>query len=207
MIEQLSLIEATQISDEWNADDWETPPEIAFPMAKLVLPTDKVILEPAAGTGGIVRFLPSGEDRLILANEINPLRYQIGDRQRYPAKWINSDFLEWGTDYRFDLMITNPPFSLGLEFVEHGLRFLNTANPTARLLCLLPIAFFSSQERCDYFESLDCRIYQRHRIRGRVAYLKNGVQMQGRQCDDCVYDIRPGKDGDAAPERVLNPGR
>jgi hypothetical protein len=60
---------------------------------------------------------------------------------------------------------------------------------------LLPCDVFQSKARGDYFKRLDCHIHHRYLIQGRVAYLKNGVAVSGRQISDCVYDIRPGKPG------------
>jgi hypothetical protein len=40
-------------------------------------------------------------------------------------------------EHGFDLIVTNPPFSLAIQFIEQGLRLLDKDNPNARLLYLL----------------------------------------------------------------------
>ena len=208
VMEQLNLIDfAEYVSDEWCSDDWETPDPVARYMASLVKPTDNRILEPAAGTGQIVKYLPESRWINLIANEINPSRFTQGLKNAPDAYWMCSDFPMWlnpDSQYLiedgFDLIITNPPFSKAIEFIEHSLQLLDCNNPEARLIYLLPCDFFQSQGRAKQFAELDCRIYQRHSIVGRVAYLKNGVPFDQRQIYDCVYEIRPGKVGDALPE-------
>jgi hypothetical protein len=180
----------------WCTDDWETPPEIARKMAGLVEVYERV-LEPAAGRGKIVSYLPGR----ITAIELNPQRVLDGQTYNREAHWINNNFLLLPPKTEFDVVITNPPFSLALEFIERSLLWLNPDNPNARLLYLLPGDIFASQARCDAFEALDCHIHHRYRIRGRVGYIREGVVFDQRQVYDCVYCIKPGKQG--ATETVL----
>ena len=37
---------------------------------------------------------------------------------------ICTDFLEWNTNKKYDLIITNPPFSLAQEFIEKSFELL-----------------------------------------------------------------------------------
>lgn len=216
MISAPTLFDVSQYqarSEDWCSDDWETPDDVARPMAGLLLPTDRRVLEPSAGTGQIVKWIETGfGDRILIANELNPRRFEAGkskSKGRALVYWNNGDFLRFTTELPpmgdcspvermanvfnpFDCIIGNPPFSLALDFIEVGLRLLNPANPEARILFLLPSAFFQSKGRGDRLQSLPCRIHQVHAIKGRVAYLQNGRAQSGRQCDDSVFDIRPG---------------
>jgi hypothetical protein len=195
---QFSLpLEIEQIDQGWSDQDWETPPEIARKMAGLVRFTE-TCLEPAAGRGAIAKHLPEGLTDCI---ELNPQRVLDGSAYHPKAHWINNNFLLLPPRPVYDVVITNPPFSLALEFIEHSLKWLGKGNPNARLLYLLPGDIFASQARCDAFEALDCHIHHRYRIRGRVGYIREGVVFDQRQVYDCVYDIRPGKQG--ATETVL----
>lgn len=190
---QLSLFAPVSPDIEWTADDWQTPDSVASSMAKLVLPTDRLILEPCAGTGQIVKFLPI--DRTI-ANELNPRRYQHG-LNNIPAKmWLNQNFLhdEFPCQGKYDLIITNPPFSLCVEFIERSLKLLNKDNPDARLLFLLPLDWNCPLGRSKDWNDLEAHIYHEYRIKGRVAYLDStGTPQSRRQCSDAVFDIRPGR--------------
>jgi hypothetical protein len=185
---------------------WESPPEIACKMAALLTNKDLAILCPAAGRGNIARYikagwLPTKQVRGVCAVELNPQRMADGKILAPYVWWKCADFLKLEPVAEYDVAIENPPFSLAMSFLERSLLWLNPANPDARLLYLLPGDFFASRERCDQFEALDCHIHHRYRIRGRVAYIKEGVQVEGRMIYDCVYDIRPGKIG--ASETVL----
>lgn len=190
---QLSLFLPGSLNEHWNADDWETPDNIASSIAELVLPTDKLILEPCAGYGQIVKFLPS--DRTI-ANEVNPHRHEYG-LGNVPAKyWLDKDFLKASLPHEgeYDLVVTNPPFSLCCEFIAKGLAVLNKENPEARLLFLLPLDWNCPLGRSRDWNNLDAHIHHEYRIRGRVAYLDQSRKPQSRrQCSDAVFDIRPGK--------------
>ena len=195
------------VADEsWSNNMWETPPEIARKMAALLTDKDLAILCPAAGRGNIaqqikVGLLPTKQVRSVYAVEVNPHRVADGKTLAPRVLWDCVDFLAIPSVPLYDAVLENPPFSLAIEFIERSLLWLNPANPEARLLYLLPGDFFASQERCDQFEALDCHIRHRYRIRDRVAYIKEGVQVKGRMIYDCVFDIRPGKVG--ASETVL----
>lgn len=176
-------------NDEWSADDWQTPNNVAKMMSKLILPSDLNILEPCAGIGQIAQFLPLHA----YCNEIKANRYDIGKTKGH--KWFNLDFLavsEW--DCRFDLIITNPPFSLCMEFIERSLSLLNIDNPNSRLIFLLPLDWNCPKGRSDKWKHINAHIFAEYRIVGRVAFLdKTGSPQARRQCSDAVFDIRPGK--------------
>lgn len=199
-MKQLSLIEQKQAL--WTcSDDWETPDRIARFMGSLVKPTDLQILEPAAGTGQIAQYLPAQTCCI----EINPLRYQVGKARLPRHGWTCMDFLGSDTASRlgtrfyktFDLVPTNPPFSLAIEFIEISLSLLNPANPETRLLFLLPTDFFQLVGHNNRFQRMNAHIHHKYELVSRVAYLKNGIPQNGRQIYDAVYDIRPGKLGGA----------
>ncbi len=211
-MEQLPLIDTSEYSshpDGWCADDWKTPTPVARYMASLTRPNDSV-LEPAAGNGQIVtELLRLG--RSVVAIELSESRYQrlAAIDAPYDQLFIhkNKNFLGYSTPRMFDSVVANPPFSLGMEFLKHALSLLYKDSPDARCIFLLPSTFFQTKERGNLFMDLNCRIYQRHSIVGRVSFLKNGVPASDRQCDDCIYDIRPGREGSSMPEVLINPWR
>lgn len=71
-------------------------------------PTDSVC-EPSAGQGGIARFLPTERTTCV---EISPLNCAIL-RQYGFKEVIEGDFLTWGATGAAEIVIMNPPFSLG----------------------------------------------------------------------------------------------
>lgn len=213
----LDFVESLLSPEEhWESgDDWETPDSIARAMANLLLPSDKRVLEPSAGTGQIVKFLPSGisqdsTDKVVWCLEPNPKRFQElrkisfspfhekNGSVRFPISTL--DFFEdlnVFPRHKFDLLITNPPFSKIKTFVQHGLTLLSPENPTARLLYLLPIDWMSLKSVSEWWKDTDAHIHHVYAVEGRIAYLKNGVPISGRRRNDAIFDIRPGRDGAA----------
>ena len=152
------------------------------------------ILEPCAGTGMIARAIVDiceigGWEYELTAIEIRKDRAAVLEDNRYFS--IDADFLDFDFgDERFDVVITNPPFDIGMEILE---RSLDLIKADGRCLFLLPIAYFQSQDRAKKFAKLNAHIHRVYPIVGRVAYLKNGVPETGRQCEDAVFDVRLGK--------------
>ena len=184
---QLSLF--GESLDEWTNDDWETPNDEAKAMAELTKRYEVDILEPAAGSGQIVQFIPPDECRNVTALELKPSRVKTG-RDRCPnATWFQGDYLKHEFDGKFDLIITNPPFLLRMEYIERSLLLLK---PKGRLLFLMPIDFYCGLKG-DIWKSLGCRIDDQWTIQNRVSYLnKNGTPQPGRRVYDAVFDIRVG---------------
>ncbi|MBD6620943.1 hypothetical protein FNW02_35760 [Komarekiella sp. 'clone 1'] len=195
----------------WDNDSWETPNNIAQVMSELVLPSDEYILEPCAGTGQIAKNIPHPESCSILCMDINKSRVENGRYNVPNCTWLCTDFLRSEIEpyTEFDLVITNPPFSKCMEFIERSLSLLNPNNPSARLLFLMPSDIFQAKSRANAFSKLNAHIHHIYPIVGRVDYLINGVpasktfvekngkmvRRSGRQTCDAVWDIRPGKLG------------
>ena len=200
MAHEISLFPLGDYEADFTSDDWETPDEVAERMAALIQPSDRRILEPAAGTGCLAKFLPPGT----FCCEIKHHRVEVGRRKAPHCHWKHYDFFdlalgltllnELGESWQgCDVIITNPPFSKCIEFIEQGLKLLNRNNPNARLLYLLPINFCCSIKRGKAFQSLDCHIHHEHRIMNRVAYIRDGRPVKRRQIYDAVFSIKPGR--------------
>jgi hypothetical protein len=181
------------VSDDWCNDNWETPDQVAAFMGSLVQSCEHVIAEPSAGTGRIARHLPNGATCV----ELNPLRHVAG---AVPSqRWICDDFIGWATDYmvgvedfpnsfpEFDLVIGNPPFSLGSEFLDASAQLIKK---TGRILFLLPTQYFQAQERAAMLRTTGLVISKQWAIAGRVGYLKDGIACNQRQCYDSVFEFR-----------------
>jgi hypothetical protein len=172
----------------FTTDDWETPDSVARLMASLVQDSDCHILEPAAGRGNIAKHLPTNTKCL----EVKMNRLLDGMNNAPQCVWSGYDFLA-AEQAPYDLIITNPPFSLGIAFIARGLSLLNRDNPEARLLYLLPCDFFHAVGRNRAFQGMDAHIYHTYQIVNRVAYIREGEQVKGRQVYDSIFDIRLGK--------------
>jgi hypothetical protein len=221
-MQQLTLFNTRQSSEEFTPDDYETPDYIAKAICDLVLPTDICILEPFAGTGQIAQHLPKktinvycNEIKKVRVDAANKIDNHIWYRGDYfsPRSNISKDILLH--EITFDLIVSNPPFSLCLEAIAHSLTLLNSSNPTSRILFLMPLDWNCSKSRAQRWDELDAHIHHVYRIPERIDYLMNGKpcsrtqkakdgvpvfkpsgkpeMMSGRQCYDAVFDIRLGK--------------
>lgn len=110
-------------------DIYETPYSATQQLIDLgFFEKDKQVLEPAAGSGCIVKVLQD--------NDFNVAFYDkfVGD--------IVMDFFD--DDCTRNYIITNPPYSLAKEFVLHSKKICIN-----KFAFLLPIDFLSSKERYD----------------------------------------------------------
>lgn len=88
----------------------------------------------------------------------------------YPST-IVADFLTWKSDKKYDCIITNPPFSLGLEFVIKGMELLKDGGQMA---LFLKIQFLEGAKRKEMFEKYPPKyIYV---FRNRMATWNNGQE-------------------------------
>ena len=92
---------------------------------------DDVCLEPSAGDGRIVDHFPKG----------------------HTHKWAeiscNRDYLNPDRDYSADVIITNPPYSLALEFIKTALE--RDLSETGTCCMLLRVGILGSKERADFW--------------------------------------------------------
>ena len=207
----MQLIEKQEIKDDFTSDDYETPDWLSRTMTKLILPTDREILEPFAGSGQIAKYLPS--DCLIECIEIKYSRFFKGQNNSPSFTWVHGNFFDDISKMGCDLIITNPPFSLCVEAITKSLKLLNDCH-NSRLLFLMPLDWNCCQKRAKVWESLDAHIHHVYPIANRVDYLKDGIPMSkqqkivndvpqfkngkpvkngGRKSYDAVFDIRLGK--------------
>lgn len=110
---------------ERKDDLYETPPEATRALLAVErLP--KVIWEPSAGRGAIVRVLESAGHRVIASDLID---YGLG----YPS---GRDFLmEYQGEPDAGAIVTNPPFKVAAEYIERALQL------APKVCCLLRLAY------------------------------------------------------------------
>ena len=96
-------------------DDFQTPPEALAPLLPY-LRKDWVIWEPAQGKG-------------YLTNALRALGYDVIGSDIITGQ----DFLVWKPDRDFDVIVTNPPYSLRYEFIKRAYEF---GKPWAMLMTL-----------------------------------------------------------------------
>lgn len=128
-----------------DGDFYETPGWVTraiIPHLKSVglLANGQRVLEPAAGNGAIVRELISCG-----VTEENISSYEI-DAERACASGARCDDFLLIDDIHtpFDLIITNPPYSLAMKFAQQGMRMLS---PWGAMVMLTRINWLASQRR------------------------------------------------------------
>jgi hypothetical protein len=121
-------------------DSYQTPPEIVAPLLDLVdWSRVRSFLEPCRGDGHI---FDAAESAIAFCDVID------GPRPPPSIEWCE---LRDGRDYfdrppfPVDLIITNPPFTLALEFLRKSLE------EAATVIYLLPLGFLSSTERREFW--------------------------------------------------------
>lgn len=151
--------EIVRFIDRWRTTD---------PEAETFFETTKVILDPAAGglTEQVVIEQPQKDGKKPkppLVFEPSRMSYPTAIERMFPNRHIiatidirdnscaasKEDFL--GTrvgDY--DMVITNPPFSLAIEFIQHALKVVR---PGGYVVMLLRLNFFGSEDRNAFFMS------------------------------------------------------
>lgn len=130
MLDHSSQVKRHKLSD--RGDDFYATPPVAVEALLRVESLPKDLWEPACGDGAIVNILRNnGHD--VLATD---LVYRGCEQSFYGV-----DFLfEQGNRDR-PTIITNPPFKLAEEFLEHALKL------TSRVYFLLRLAFLESERR------------------------------------------------------------
>lgn len=120
------------------------------------------MLEPCVGQGHIAKTVYD-----FYNNNPKITALDIVDRG-YPDTIIQN-FLTWKTDKKFEMIISNPPYSLGKEFIEKGMELLTEKGQMAMFL---KIQFLEGAKRKELFEKYPPKyIYV---FRNRMATWNNG---------------------------------
>lgn len=123
----------------------------------------KKMLEPCVGGGHIANAVR----KFCWYEDVEVTGVDLVDRG-YPNT-IVTDFLTWNNGDRFDFIISNPPYSLAQEFIEHGLDLLKE---DGQMAMFLKIQFLEGAKRKLFFEDNPPKyIYV---FRNRMATWNNG---------------------------------
>lgn len=119
-------------------DLYETPPEAVKALLR-VEQLPKSIWEPAAGRGAIVDVLRAS-GHTVLASDLVDYGIEL--------QLVSWDFLfELQAPLGHTCIVTNPPFKLAEEFVEHALKLC------PKVIMLLRLAFLESERRSDILDN------------------------------------------------------
>jgi hypothetical protein len=101
-------------------------------------------LDPGAGEGAIIRAVQSErEDVAWTALDIRDCVLELGDMGEIEEVTV-ADFHTWQPEKRFDVAITNPPYSRAMSFIENS--FIHAEH----VVMLLRLNFLSSAARAPF---------------------------------------------------------
>jgi hypothetical protein len=137
---------------ERRGDCYDTP-EVAVHALLKVERLPHLIWEPACGTGNIVNVLRAAGHEVI-ATDLN--------NRGCPDSLDRIDFL-FPPTVHCDAIVTNPPFSLAEQFIEHALE------RAPLVIMLLRFAFYESERRTHILEG--CGLARIHCFRKRLPMM------------------------------------
>lgn len=154
-------------TNEANPHDFfPTPPGVTRAFVEACPLPDGLWCEPAVGDGAIISAVGARE------------AWATFDIRDVPAPALSSyhepcsDFLQLDETLRFDVIITNPPFSLAEEFVRKALKHAD------HVVMLLRLAFLESRRRELFHADHPSDVYVLSR---RPSFMANGAT------DSCAY--------------------
>jgi hypothetical protein len=159
-----------------NESDFYITPEsiIKVFLNQFKLKYENYILEPCAGNGSISKvineYYPFSDLHQveIRPEEINNLKsfgsYSIND-------FRNMTFLNW----KFSTIISNPPYSIAQEIIEHA---FTISNKDTEIIMLLRLGFLEAEKRRDF--------WNKHPLT-QLYPLINRPSFTGRGTDACAY--------------------
>lgn len=147
-----------------------------------LLTTYTSILEPSAGKGDILDYIADGcchRALRLYAIERNPELAYILQGKKYRV--LANDFLEYRPEHRFDLIVMNPPFSVGAEHLLHAWDILHSGD----IVCLLNAETLANP--CTRERQLLAEIIREH---GTVEQLGDCFRTAERKTDVQVALVR-----------------
>jgi hypothetical protein len=126
-------------SPETRSDDWQTPPHALEPLLPWLKP-DWLIWEPCAGKGNLVKALRERNFNVFASDKKNGRNFL-----KLPRSGPKREEMEFITA-AYDCVVTNPPYSLKLEFLT---RAYELQKPFA---FLMPLFTFEGPNRQALFE-------------------------------------------------------
>lgn len=133
-----------------NKDDFYETPDWASDIIIPYLAPPAIVLEPAAGAGAMKRRL------------MNAYPGAMFDSIELDAERAEASGSRCGSFFScerwsgYDLVITNPPFSLAIEFVEHALKIVK---PRGEVAMLLRLAFLETAKRTAFHKAHPSDVY------------------------------------------------
>ncbi len=129
-------------------DFYETPQDCILNFLKHhPLDPNAVILDPCVGTGAFPKAIRmAGYTNQIDTIEIDSNSKVIPETSNHYCK----DFLQFESPYEYDVIFSNPPYSLAEEFIRKAFTLVN--NEKFEIIFLLRLNFLESKKRHDFWQ-------------------------------------------------------
>lgn len=150
-------------------DFYETPQDCILNFLQHhPLDPNAVILDPCAGTGSFPKALrKAGYLNHIDAIDVDESVYDVVDANNRHCE----DFLELEPPYKYDVIFSNPPYSLAEEFIRKAFTLVNKDN--YEIIFLLRLNFLESKKRYDFWQEFPVNdIYV---LANRPSFTGNGT--------------------------------
>lgn len=133
-----------------ESDFYETPREAIEAFLNAFELFGINLLEPCAGNGAIIKAIK--ERKYAIPKLITAVEIGAEHRDKLitsGANWVYiADFLTWQLNFPVDTIITNPPYSIAQQIIEHCFEIA----PDAEKIMLLRLAFLESKKRKAFWD-------------------------------------------------------
>lgn len=114
------------------------------------------VLEPCAGSGAIIRAIDQYYFQRAMKRSFPFVAVDIQpDNEkalRECATFVRiTDFLAWEPHGTYNVIITNPPYSIAQQVVERALEIARRQDEPAEVIMLLRLAFLESEKRYEFW--------------------------------------------------------
>lgn len=159
MNKALSIVGSSRANGNREENDFYPTPSYVVEALLKRETFDGNIWECACGDGAISEVLKAHGYEVISTDLIDRGYGELGD-------FFESDFIA-------NNIITNPPFSLGLKFVEHA-----KSKSTKKIAMFLKTVFLESEARYEMFQDTDYALKTVYQFSKRISLYKGGVKMK-----------------------------
>lgn len=128
-------------------DFYPTPVDVVSKFLNYYNIKDGNILEPSAGNGHFLEALRING----YLNNITSVEIRSEEKEnliKYGKVFID-DFLTWQPDKKYKTIITNPPYSLALPFLE---KCFEISEKDTEIIMLLRLSFLESKKRYEFWK-------------------------------------------------------
>ncbi len=130
----------------------------------------KMFLDPCAGDGRIGQAVKARYPHMIIDNVEIRSEEKVGLKKQKLGDVFIKDFLSFETDKEYNTIMTNPPFSLAKEIIEHSFEI---ATENTEIVMLLKLSFLESKERFEFWR--DYPVSKLFCLRDRPRFINNST--------------------------------